>query len=138
MRGVDIVEHRRQFLDTPRDPPDGSPIWNDTTFGFFVMVRRTWPGSNSSTPTPPPTTQPTVRPQPTTPAIRSSLIQFCDDTTKPPGARYCRSSRAAQTVSYDFTAMNAMSIGRCFASACTSVMCIAFTRTVWFSGPDMP
>jgi hypothetical protein len=57
-------------------------------------------------------------------------MQFCDDTTKPPGAKYCRINRVAQTVSYDFTAMKAMSIGRCFASTCNSVICIALTRTV--------
>ena len=118
--------------------PCGSPTWNDTTFGFFSMVRRTWPGSNSSTPTPPPTTQPTVRPQPTTPAMRSSLMQFCDDTTKPPGARYWRIMRVAHTVSYDFTAMKAMSIGCCFASSCASVTCMALTRMVRFSASVMP
>jgi hypothetical protein len=65
-------------------------------------------------------------------------MQFCDDTTKPPGARYWRIRRVAQTVSYDFTAMNAISTGRCFASCCTSVTCSAFTLTTRFSAPVMP
>jgi len=32
-------------------------------------------------------TAPTVRPQPTTPAMVSSFMQFCSDTTKPRSAR---------------------------------------------------
>ena len=32
--------------------------------------------------------QPTVLPQPTTPAMVSSFMQFCNETMKPPGARY--------------------------------------------------
>ena len=70
--------------------------------------------------------------------MRSSLMQFCDDTTKPPGARYWRIMRVAHTVSYDFTAMKAMSIGCCFASSCTSVTCMALTRMVRFSASVMP
>jgi hypothetical protein len=33
-------------------------------------------------------TMPTVRPQPTMPAIVSSFRQFCSETTKPSGERY--------------------------------------------------
>ena len=43
--------------------------------------------------------QPRVLPQPTTPAIVSSFMQFCSETTKPSGARYCRISIVAQAVS---------------------------------------
>ena len=74
--------------------------------------------------------QPSVRPQPTTPATRSSLMQFCIDTTQPEADRYCRISVVAHTVSYDLTATNAMSIGFCFARFCTSVRCMALTFTV--------
>src|SRR5882757_5888018 len=35
--------------------------------------------------------QPSVLPQPTMPAMVSSFMQFCSDTTYPSGARYCRS-----------------------------------------------
>ena len=43
--------------------------------------------------------QPKVLPQPTTPAMVSSFMQFCSETTKPSGARYCRISIVAQAVS---------------------------------------
>src|SRR5581483_4809172 len=46
--------------------------------------------------------QPTTRPQPTTEAIVSSFMQFCSDTTKPFGDRYCEISCVAHCVSYDF------------------------------------
>ena len=81
---------------------------------------------------------PSVRPQPTTPATRSSLIQFCIETTQPPGARYGRIIIVAHSVSYDFTETNAMSIGFCLASDCTSVRCMALTFTVRRSASVMP
>ena len=43
--------------------------------------------------------QPSVLPQPTTPAIVSSFMQFCSDTTNPSGARYCLIIIVAQAVS---------------------------------------
>ena len=43
--------------------------------------------------------QPSVLPQPTTPAIVSSFMQFCSETTKPSGARYCLIIIVAQAVS---------------------------------------
>ena len=43
--------------------------------------------------------QPTVLPQPTTPAIVSSFMQFCSETMKPPGARYWLIIVAAHSVS---------------------------------------
>ena len=43
--------------------------------------------------------QPTTRPQPTTPAMRSSLMLFWSETTKPPGVRYWLIIWVAQTVS---------------------------------------
>ena len=43
--------------------------------------------------------QPVVRPQPTIAAMRSSLMQFCSETQKPSGARYCRMSVVAHSVS---------------------------------------
>ena len=42
---------------------------------------------------------PSVLPQPTTSAIVSSFMQFCRETTKPPGARYCLIIVVAQAVS---------------------------------------
>jgi len=43
--------------------------------------------------------QPIVLPQPTTPAIVASFMQFCNETTKPPGAKYWWINKAAQWVS---------------------------------------
>ena len=43
--------------------------------------------------------QPSVRPHPTTPATRSSLMQFCIDTTTPVDDRYGWIIFVAQTVS---------------------------------------
>ena len=74
--------------------------------------------------------QPTTRPQPTTPAMVSSFMQFCNDTTKPFGDRYCEISVVAHWVSYDFMQTKAMSIGFSFASCCASVRCSARTLAV--------
>ena len=68
--------------------------------------------------------QPTVLPQPTTPAIVSSFMQFCNETMKPPGARYWLISVVAHSVSYDFMQTKAMSIGCSLASCCASVTCM--------------
>jgi hypothetical protein len=57
-----------------------------------------WPGSGRLTVIEE-AMQPKVLPQPTTEAMVSSFMQFCNDTTKPSGARYCRISMAAQAVS---------------------------------------
>ena len=43
--------------------------------------------------------QPSVLPQPTMPAIVSSFMQFCSDTTKPLGARYWLIIMVAHAVS---------------------------------------
>ena len=43
--------------------------------------------------------QPTVLPQPTIFAMRSSLMLFCRDTTNPSGARYCFIIIVAHSVS---------------------------------------
>ena len=48
---------------------------------------------------------------PTTLAIRSSLMLFWSETTKPPGARYWLIIVVAQTVSYDFVQTKAISTG---------------------------
>ena len=82
--------------------------------------------------------QPIVLPQPTIAAIRSSLMQFCNDTTTAPGERYCLIIVVAHSVSYDLTETKAMSIGRSFESCCTSVRCIVGTRTVQASSSVTP
>ena len=64
----------------------------------LATVRRMRAGSNMSTEISE-ATMPTVLPQPTTPAMRSSFRQFCSDTTKPSGARYCLISAVAHSVS---------------------------------------
>jgi len=43
--------------------------------------------------------EPSVFPHPTTPAMVSSFMQFCSETTKPLGARYCLIIIVAQAVS---------------------------------------
>ena len=79
--------------------PCVSPTWMDLTLKSRGIVRRTQPGSYRSTPKLLPTMQPTVRPQPTTRAIVSSLIEFCAETTKPSVARYGRISTVDHSVS---------------------------------------
>ena len=61
-------------------------------------ARRTCPGACNSTVIEL-AIDPNVLPQPTMPAIVSSFMQFCSDTTKPVGARYCLISVVAQAVS---------------------------------------
>src|SRR5581483_2760446 len=55
-------------------------------------------------------------------AMVSSFMQFCSETTKPSGARYCLIIMVAHAVSYDFMQTKAMSTGFSLASCCTSVM----------------
>ena len=67
--------------------PCGSPIRNTVCRSPpRGTARRTWPGSKSSTEMTL-AMHPTVRPQPTTPATVSSLMQFWSETTNPSGAR---------------------------------------------------
>ena len=124
-------ETRRQIsLTRSVTRPCTSPVRNTVCFvPLLPAARRTWPGSHRSTVIEL-AMQPTVLPQPTTPAIVSSFMQFCSETMKPPGARYWLISVVAHSVSYDFMQTKAMSIGFSLASCCASVTCIARTLVV--------
>ena len=65
----------------PCTSPTRNTTWPSTLFG---TPRRTVPGPVNSTEMRL-AMQPTVRLQPTTPATVSSFMQFCRETTKPPG-----------------------------------------------------
>src|ERR1700744_796245 len=71
--------------------------------------------------------QPTTLPQPTTPAIVASFMQFCSATTKPAGAKYWETMTVAHSVSYDFMQTKAISNGFSFEACCNSVKCSART-----------
>ena len=110
--------------------PCTSPVRNTVCFApLLPAARRTWPGSHRST-VMELAMQPTVLPQPTTPAMVSSFMQFCNETMKPFGERYWLISVVAHSVSYDFMQTKAMSIGLSFARCCASVRCSARTFTV--------
>ena len=100
-----------------------SPLGSPTAYAGLVagLVRCGLPGSSIAAPIV--ITSPTTRVQPSIPAIRSSLIEFCADTTYPPGARYGSISFTDHSVSNDFTARNTMSY--CEPSPDTSPRCRA-------------
>ena len=79
----------------PCTSPTRKTVW---AAPHLPAARRTWPGSHRST-VMEQAMAPSVRPQPTMPAMVSSFMQFCSETQKPPGARYCRTIIVAQAVS---------------------------------------
>src|SRR6201994_4946832 len=81
--------------------PCTSPVRNTVCRDpLLPAARRTWPGSHRSTVIEL-AMQPTVLPQPTTPAIVSSFMQFCSETINPLGDKYCEIITVAHSVSYD-------------------------------------
>src|SRR5262245_28486902 len=90
----------------PCTSPTRNTVWPAP---LLPEARRTWPGSQSSTVIEL-AIEPSVLPQPTMPAIVSSLMQFCRETTKAPGARYWRRYESL-SISERYTALRSQASG---------------------------